>query len=158
MTKKYLLTGAAFIAAITLTACGDKEEKKTTTTETKTTETTVKKEEAQLPKVNDEEKANKEATTFTGVLKEDAKEAGSAIILNIGDVVGVKDKADIVKIFAESGLIINAEADQLGKDAKFSDFKEGQKVEVKIQGTAPMTRSLPPQLPGSALLDIKKID
>lgn len=158
--KKYILTTATLIAALSLTACGTNNEKNTKETEVKTkqTETKTKDSEVKMPKVNDEEKAKEDATIFTGVLREDAKEAGSTIILNIGEAVGIDDKADIVKIFSESGVIINAEADQLGKNLTYADFKAGQKVKVKIQGTAPMTRSLPPQLPGSALISIAKID
>lgn len=161
MTKKYVLTAATLIATLSLTACGDKKETKTKETEVKTTETKTKEtkdSEVKMPKVNDEEKANEEATIFTGVLREDAKEAGSTIILNIGETVGVEDKADIVKMFSESGVIINAEADQLGKDVTYADFKEGQAVKVKIQGTAPMSRSLPPKIPGSGVISIELMD
>lgn len=153
MTKKYLLTAATLIAALSLTACGgqSKTDKKGNEGQTVTTET------AKLPEINDKEKASEDATVFTGVLREDAKEAGSAIILNIGDAVGVEDKADIVKMFSESGVIINAEENQLGKDEKLTDYLKGQKVEVKLVGTAPMSRSLPPQIPGNAVISIKKI-
>lgn len=153
MSKKYILSAAALVAALSLTACGDKKEETKNTKETATSETV----ETQMPKVNDEEKSKEEATVFTGVLAEDAREAGTSTVLTIVETEGVKDKNDIVKMFSQAGVVINLDDDQLGKDLTAADYKAGQKVEVEIEGSAPMTRSLPPQLPGSAVISIKKI-
>ncbi len=71
------------------------------------------------------------------------------------DVVASKDSGDISASLESDGVIFNLEGDE---SPELSKLSAGSKVQVTVSMPAIMTMSIPPQIPGRFIEEIKLLD
>lgn len=92
--------------------------------------------------------------TYTGTIKTIADE------MIYMDSLIPDEGADVIS-FEEVVLLMNEDiplTDASGQAISLSDLTEGQTLEVVLAENAPMTKSLPPQLPGMAIVSVTVIN
>lgn len=96
---------------------------------------------------------NSEGVVFTGIFKEGDFSSDEHIMLT--DFETEEDspiKGEVVLLVSEDTRMVFKET---GEEASVSDLEVGDKVEVLLIKDAPMTMSLPPQIPGRAILEVR---
>lgn len=142
--KKFLLLLGALISVFSLSACASGSADQS--------------EESSEAAVSESSSTEEMKSIFTATLVEDAKaneDAGKTYRLVLTDVKAVQDPEGIEKQFKNDGVILNITDRQLHAGQTMADFTSGKTVTVTLKGLPIMTMSIPPQIPGNSIDDVK---
>lgn len=152
--KKLVFTGLILSITLLVSGCGKEtttgnSEVAETTTIASTSETVETSGEIQetntilTGKINGEVTANQDAENSWRiyVTEVDAKEDPEGILASMKD-----------------GIVLNATAEQLAEGLTMADLKAGNQVEFTVSSPAATTMSIPPQLLGNALVELRVLD
>lgn len=137
-----------FLISISLAGCGAQS---TSSTGSSTTENIAVSSTTAASETTEDEAMME--TSFTGVIQETPETSGQdPISIYLKDVQSLQDDEDIVASFESDGVILHVPAEAFTSD--LTDFIEGAKVEVHLQGVPVMTMSIPPQIPGNSIKSV----
>jgi hypothetical protein len=143
---KYVFAAVAASLLLVIAGCGDRadaENASTPPTQESTAETDFSAQGSEgVPEMTD--------ITYTAILAEDARIEDSTVSLSLTDVSS-EDEAGL-----QQDLVLNLADSQV--DAILSQLHKGTTIEFTLAGNAVMTFSIPPQIPGDSVLDIKLAD
>lgn len=128
---------------ISLSAC-QVNEKKEITDDRQTTESTT---EGESEKMN-------QTMTYAGELTENAEVGENNVRLTFKEVK-TEDGKDTMDSISSDGVILNADLNTIKQGENPKDWTAGTKIKFTVQEPVIMTRSIPPQIPGSV---IKKVE
>ncbi|WEV60974.1 hypothetical protein OZX68_01650 [Streptococcaceae bacterium ESL0729] len=147
LKKTLPLLAISLLVSGSLLACSSKEASKD-----KTTSSTS---------LSDSSKDEAKKGNFTAILDEDVSQlddADKSYRFSLKNIEATSDPNDLKGILEANGLVLNLSKDQLPKDFKASDYKAGDKVAFTLSGHPAMTNSLPPQVVGDVVSNIKKVN
>lgn len=136
---------------VIFTACGNavnKEDSTMKSSHSKNSESTASTSEAKAKAV------------FTGKLAENASQNDTqdrSLRLILKNVKAVEDPENIGPMMVNDGVILNIAEDQLAKGTAKDDMRAGDTIQFTTDSMVPMTASIPPQIPGMAVLSVEKI-
>lgn len=142
--KKILLLLGTLIIVFSLSACASGSADQS--------------EESSEAAVSENSSTEETKSIFMATLVEDAKaneDAGKTFRLVLTDVKVVQDPEGIEKQFKNDGVILNITDRQLHAGQTMADFASGKTVTVTLKGLPIMTMSIPPQIPGNSIDDVK---
>lgn len=122
------------------------------------------KDQAESSETSDPEASNATTEATTEAIEKPAKFSATVSSIELEgdnkqlvlvDVVASKDSGDISASLESDGVIFNLEGDE---SPELSKLAAGSKVQVTVSMPAIMTMSIPPQIPGRFIEEIKLLD
>lgn len=145
---KYVFAAVAASLLLVFAGCGDRADAENASTQP--TQESVAETETDFSAQEPEGAPEMTDITYTAVLAEDARVEGSTVSLSLTDVSS-EDEAGL-----REDLVLNLADSQV--DAILSQLHKGTTIEFTLAGNAVMTFSIPPQIPGDSVLNIKVAD
>ncbi|HIY58336.1 MAG TPA: hypothetical protein H9829_09120 [Candidatus Tetragenococcus pullicola] len=138
--------GPFFVGLILLSACS------ATNDTNDTSETTLPEETASIS--SETESSQEAPATFTATVTSLTEEE-QEMQLYLENVEAIDDPDNITASFETEGVIFNLSGDE---SDELSELEQGMKVQVTLKGLPIMTMSIPPQVPGQYIEELKIIE
>lgn len=97
-----------------------------------------------------------EESIYTAILLDDAYENDGTISIPITDVTAESDLNELTTV-GDEGVVLNADSKTVTLLNPDESLKKGDKVRFTLQSPVIMTMSIPPQIPGSVIVQVTQI-
>ncbi len=141
MKRKLLLKGL-IVMSITLVSCSKKE---------------VKKTERSLTQETIETKEKTESARFKGEIIEPPMIDGETVRLTFENVTAVEDPEKVIDSLNANGVVLLANIESMDINLETEDLEVGSELEFTLASPPAMTFSIPPQISGNSILEVKRI-
>ena len=107
-----------------------------------------------------EEREDEQTILYKGIVKEDGKNTPGQLIIT--QLIPVETTGHMPFYEGEIILLTGEEVPMLeestDKSLSVKDIKAGSEIQVELEENAPMTNSLPPQIPGRSIKKVTVLD